>query len=476
LKILDKYILKTFTITFTTVFVILFFIFILQTIWLFIYDLAGRDLDLMLIVKFLLFGMPRIIPLVLPLSVLLASIMSFGNLAENYEFAAMKSAGISLQRTMKSLTIFIVFLSVLAFVFANNVIPYAEYKFINFRKNIAQRKPAMAIAEGQFSEIGYYTIKVDKKSGENGNHLTGITIHKKSLRGDGVRTVIKSKDGDLISNENSNILKLVLNDGYYYEDIIPKRYEDRNKIPFAKASFKKDVINLDLSVLNGDPSDQNITNTTTMLNISELNYTIDSLHKNYNRDIVSFADNIHQRVGFISINKSILPLKKENVKADLLSLLNESDQLQILQYASSTVANTLFSIDSSKDEMINKQKIINSHFIALYDKFVVAFACLMMFFIGAPLGAIIRKGGIGLPIVFAVLIFITFHFINTFGKRLAEENGILPFFGSWMSSFILTPLAILLTYRATNDIGLFNIDSILQPFQKLFQKLFPSQN
>jgi lipopolysaccharide export system permease protein len=288
----------------------------------------------MLIVKFLLFGMPRIIPLVLPLSVLLASIMTFGNLAENYEFAAMKSAGISLQRTMKRLTIFIVFLSVLAFVFANNVIPYAEYKFINFRKNIAQRKPAMAIAEGQFSEIGYYTIKVDKKSGENGNHLTGITIHKKSLRGDGVRTVIKSKDGDLISNENSNILKLVLNDGYYYEDIIPKRYEDRNKIPFAKASFKKDVINLDLSVLNGDPSDQNITNTTTMLNINELNYTIDSLHKNYNRDIVSFADNIHQRVGFISINKSILPIKKEKFNADLLSLLNESDQLQILQYAS----------------------------------------------------------------------------------------------------------------------------------------------
>ena len=476
MKILDKYILKTFTITFTTVFVILFFIFILQTIWLFIYDLAGRDLDLMLIVKFLLFGMPRIIPLVLPLSVLLASIMSFGNLAENYEFAAMKSAGISLQRAMKSLTIFILFLSVLAFVFANNVIPYAEYKFINFRKNIAQRKPAMAIAEGQFSEIGYYTIKVDKKSGENGNHLTGITIHKKSLRGDGVRTVIKAKDGDLISNENSNILKLVLNDGYYYEDIIPKRYEDRNKIPFAKASFKKDVINLDLSVLNGNQSDQNITNTTTMLNISELNYTIDSLHKNYNRDIVSFADNIHQRVGFGSVNKSVLPLKKEKVKADLLSFLNESDKLQILQFASSNITNTLFSIDSSKDEMVNKQKIINSHFIALYDKFVVAFACLMMFFIGAPLGAIIRKGGIGLPIVFAVLIFITFHFINTFGKRLAEENGIAPFFGSWMSAFVLTPLAILLTYRATNDIGLINIDSILQPFQKLFQKLFPSQN
>ena len=476
MKILDKYILKTFTITFTTVFVILFFIFILQTIWLFIYDLAGRDLDLMLIVKFLLFGMPRIIPLVLPLSVLLASIMTFGNLSENYEFAAMKSAGISLQRVMKTLTVFILFLSVLAFVFANNVIPYAEYKFINFRKNIAQRKPAMAIAEGQFSEIGYYTIKVDKKSGENGNHLTGITIHKKSWNGDGVRTVIKAKDGDLISNENSNILKLVLNNGYYYEDLIPNKYEDRNKIPFAKASFKKDIINLDLLELNGNQNNQNIANTTTMLNMSELNYTIDSLNKNYNRDLVSFADNIHQRSEIMNVNKAILPLKKDAVKADLLSLLSDSEKLQILQFASSSISSTIFSIDSSKDEMINKKKIINSHFIALYDKFVVAFACLMMFFIGAPLGAIIKKGGIGFPIIFAVLIFITFHFINTFGKRLANEDGISPFLGSWLSSIILTPMALLLTYRATNDIGLFNIDSITQNFQKLFQKLFPSQN
>ena len=166
MKIIDKYIFKTFAITFTTVFVILFFIFILQTVWLFIYDLAGRDLDLMLVVKFLLYGMPRIIPLVIPLSVLLASIMSFGSLSENYEFAAMKSAGISLQRAMRGLTIFIVILSITSFFFANNVIPYAEYKFINFRKNIAQRKPAMAIAEGQFSQIGLYSIKVDKKTGE----------------------------------------------------------------------------------------------------------------------------------------------------------------------------------------------------------------------------------------------------------------------------------------------------------------------
>ena len=179
MKILDKYLLKSFLITFATVFVILFFIFILQVVWLFISELAGKGLDFIMIMKFLLFAMPRLIPLVLPLSVLLASIMTYGSLSENYEFAAIKSSGISFQRMLRSNTIFIIFLSLISFFFANNVIPYAEYKFINFRRNIAQIKPAMAIAEGQFSEIGNYTIKVKKKSGDKGNYLTGVTIHKK---------------------------------------------------------------------------------------------------------------------------------------------------------------------------------------------------------------------------------------------------------------------------------------------------------
>jgi lipopolysaccharide export system permease protein len=459
------------------VFVILFFIFILQTVWLFISELAGKDLDLAMILKFLMFATPRIIPLVLPLSVLLSSIMTFGNLAENYEFAAMKSAGISLQRGMKSLVIFILFLSLVAFIFANNVIPYAEYKFINFRKNIAQVKPALAIAEGQFSDVGFYNIKVNKKSGENGNTLTGITIHKKSALGDGNKTVIKAKNGELISNEKSSTLKLVLNDGYYYEDIVPKKYEDRDKIPFAKSSFKKYIINIDLSKLNSAGADESkISNTYSMLNVSELTYTLDSLNKNLNTDIVSFSENSNQR---ISLPKKIKlqPFKKNTVlPSDLLSLFPNDKKLEILKMASSTIESAAFSIESTKTELEFKTKNINNHLLAFYDKFVIAFACFLMFFIGAPLGAIIRKGGLGLPIVFAVLVFITFHFINTFGKRISQENGLSPFMGAWMSSFILSPLAILLTYRATNDIGLINMDVILAPFQKIIQKIFPSQN
>lgn len=473
MKILDRYLLKTFLTTFTTVFVILFFIFILQTVWLFIAELAGKDLDFILILKFLTFSMPRIVPLVLPLSILLASIMTFGSLSENYEFAAMKSAGISLQRAMKSLIVFIVLLSFVAFWFANNVIPYAEYKFVNFRRNIAQVKPAMAIAEGQFSDVGAYNIKVEKKTGENGNLLDGITIHKKGQMGSGSNTVIKAKNGELISNEDSNILKLILRDGNYYEDIIPKKFEERKNLPFAKSEFKQYVINIDLSKLNNtDMNDEKITNTNTMLTVGELNYTIDSLHKNYSKDMSSFADNIYQRTGIVINQKE----PKGAVKATpLLEKYTNSQKEQLLRVASSSIDATAFSVESYKYEFENKQKSINIHWIALYDKFVIGFACILMFFIGAPLGAIIRKGGLGLPIVFAILIFIIYHFINTFGKKVAEENGIPPILGCWMSSLILTPLAILLTYRATNDIGLINMDVILQPFQKLYQKIFPTQ-
>ena len=475
MKILDKYLLKTFLSTFFTVFVILFFIFILQSVWLFIAELAGKDLDLFMVLKFLLFAMPRIVPLVLPLSVLLASIMTFGNFAENYEFAAMKSAGISLQRAMQSLIIFIAILSVVAFSFANNVIPYAEYKFINFRRNIAQLKPALAIAEGQFSTVGLYAIKVNKKSGPNGNTLTGITIHKKSAMGDGNKTVIKAKNGELISSEQSNNLKMVLNDGYYYEDITPKKYEDRSKVPFAKSIFKRYIINIDLSKLNKvDVNDASITNTNTMLNVSELNYTLDSLHKTMKTDILSFSENINQRNGIKRTAKVVAPIKKHKaLPSDLLSLYANDKKLAILSFAGSTVESTQFSINETNTELENKQKNINGHILAFYDKFVIAFSCFLMFFIGAPLGAIIRKGGLGLPIVFAVLIFIAFNFINTFGKRISQENGMEPLLGAWMSTLILSPMAILLTYRATNDIGLINMDVVLAPFQKIFQKIFP---
>ena len=475
MKILDRYLLTIFIKTFLTVFVILFFIFILQAVWLFIAELAGKDLDFMTVLKFIVYYMPSMVPLVLPLSILLASIMTFGDLSENYEFAAMKSSGVSLQRAMKGLTIFMVLLSVVAFFFANNVIPYSQYKFTNIRRNLAQVKPAMAIAEGQFSDVGDFNIKVDKKSGENGNILTGITIHKKAINGNASTTVIKAKNGLLRSSENSNLLQLVLYDGAQYEDIISKKYEERNRVPFTKTFFKKYIFNIDISKLNTIDENTGQVTTNNMLKISALTYTLDSLNKNYKKDVISFAENIHLRTGITpsynggTIAETMGKSGNRNSKstANLLALYDVNERIRIIETAKGSIESTQFSVNSSKEEMSYKQKNINAHWISIYDKFVISYACIMMFFIGAPLGAIIRKGGLGLPIVFAVLIFISFHFINTFGRKVAEENGIPPVLGSWLSSIVLTPLAVFLTYRATNDNNIINFESMFQILKKI---------
>lgn len=483
MKLLDRYILSSFIKTFATVFVILFFIFILQGIWLFIAELAGKDLDTWLIIKFLLFYSPKMIPLVLPLSILLASIMTFGSFAENYEFAAMKSSGISLNRAMRSLTVFIFGLSFVAFLFANNVIPIAEYEFLNMRRSILQRKPAMAIVEGQFNSVGpNFNIKVDKKSGENGEKLEGVTIHKRGANPKEV-TVIRAKTGLLNSSEKSNLLKLELFDGYYYEDVKANKPADAEKMPFAKSSFSKQIMNIDLTALN--PEDENqekISNTNTMLNVSELRFTIDSLENNYDKEAVTVADNLAMRSNGLLTTPRIKDTTtlKDNFKpvADPLSYLKTKDEkIKVLDIATNNLTGSDFSIESGKRELFDKVKNINNHWLALYDKFVIAYACLLMFFIGAPLGAIIRKGGLGLPIVFAVLIFITFHFINTFGRKVAQENGMAPFVGSWLSSFVLTPLAVLFTYRATNDMGIsINLDPVIDPVIKLVKKFRKPKN
>ncbi len=479
MKIIDKYLLKSFLITFATVFVILFFIFVLQSIWLFIAELAGKDLDFMTIFKFIFYYSPIMVPLVLPLSILLASIMTFGSFAENYEFAAMKSGGISLGRAMKYLIVCSVLFSGIAFLFANNIIPEAQYRFINLRKSIIQTKPAMAIGEGQFSKIGTTTsIHVEKKSGENGSFLEGVTMHMKKGEFGTVTTVIKAKKGVLKSDESTNLLQLDLLDGNYYEDIQPKKFEERDKLPFAKSSFKKYTVTIDLAKLNG-ASDEGaeIVNAYNMLNMSELKYTIDSLQKTFNKDIASYSDNLDKSaeslamVYNVPVSSSVVVPKKIKISDDLLDLFPTDKKAMVLDVAKNNINNTIFTLDGYKTDLEFKQNNINDHWIGYYDKILIAYSCLLMFFIGAPLGAIIRKGGLGLPIVFAILIFIIFNFANTFGKKLAGQDAIPPFIGVAAGALILTPFAILFTYRATKDMGLtIDLDWLITPIKKMFTK------
>ncbi|PQB04134.1 LptF/LptG family permease [Aureitalea marina] len=474
MKILDRYILTTYLKTFTSVFIILMFIFVLQTIWLYIAELAGKDLDVWIILKFLWYVSPRLIPLVLPLTILVTSLMVFGSFSEKYEFAAMKSTGISLQRAMRSLTVFILLLAGTAFLFANNVIPYSEYKWQNLRRNISQFKPSMVIAEGQFSQIGEdFNIKVQEKSGDRGQYLREVTIHKKNpSKPNGNYTVIRAETGELASEEGSNTLSLILRDGNYYEDVQVQDSKKQNRNPFAKSYFEEYTINIDLTELNQKDADkENDLSNHNMYKISELRVEIDTLSNKYTEDIRVFSENMLLRTGLPKMAEDKIERKPPmDTLQGVLSLYADAVDSDIINTALNNVRGTRQGIRQQKEEFKIKTKRINKHEIALHEKYALAVACIILFFVGAPLGAIIRKGGMGLPMVVAIVLFLTYHFIGIFAKNSAEDGTMHPFIASWLSSVIMLPLGIWLTYRATTDQGIFDPDAFVQRFSKLIRR------
>jgi lipopolysaccharide export system permease protein len=471
LKILDRYILSTYLKTFISVFTILMMIFILQSVWVYISELAGKELEIEIILKFLLYVSPRIVVLVLPLTILLASIMVFGGFAENYEFAAMKSTGISLQRAMKSLSVFIVFLAVISFFFANSVIPLAEFNFYSLRRNIAKVKPAMAIAEGQFNQLGNINIKVAEKSGENGEFLKDVIIHQKKGSYNGNFTVIKSKTGEFVSDETSNVLQLILFDGNYYDEIQSADYTKRTKNrPQVKSTFDKYIINIDASQFNDiDFSKKESITKHTMLNVVDLDTAIDSLYTKRGIQLTNFSKTMLKKTNQYALNLNYKTCELDSLTevVDILNLFSDRKRIQLIELASSSVEKAKKDLKSRSRTMLISQVNINKHIVAFHDKFALGLSCIILFFVGAPLGALIRKGGIGLPLIIAILIFLTYHFISLFAKNSSEDSSIDPVLAAWLSSLILLPFSIYLTSRATKDRALVDVDSILIPLKQL---------
>ncbi|MDX1272136.1 LptF/LptG family permease [Bizionia paragorgiae] len=476
MKILDRYILSSYLKTFISVFVILMLIFVLQAIWLYIKELAGKDLDLITVAKFLFYITPTLIPLILPLTILLSSIMVFGNFAENYEFAAMKSTGISLQRAMSGLSIFIVGLAITTFFFSNNVIPWAEYNSYNLRKNIAKVKPAMAIAEGQFNQIGEsFNIKVSKKSGDRGQFLDSVVIHQSEANKVGNFTTIIANKGELVSAENSNVLKLILFDGYYYNDTPPKDIQERRKEPFLKSAFEKYTMNIDLSKLNEvDLDDKAYDDKYSMLNISELSITTDSLAKARQNTYTDFSSTLYKRTNIETLNLTVDTKEATDFTGNVLDLFKTKRQVQVIEYAINAVSSTTNIINSKEADLKTKTILLNKHIMAFHEKFALAIACIILFFVGAPLGALIRKGGLGLPMVIAIVLFLTYHFIGIFAKNSAKDSSINPIIATWFSTLIMLPLSIYLTRRATADRGIFEFDHITIPLKNWMSKRFPN--
>jgi len=473
MKILDKYILRSYLTKFFSFFFLIMFVFIFQTIWMFIDDLAGKEIDFEIIFKFLIFYCPKLIPLVLPLTVLLASIMTFGDLAENYEFAAIKSSGISLFRSMKSLMYFNILLCVVVYFVSNNLIPYSEFKSYNLRKNLAKVKPSLAITEGIFNDLGLMNIKVSNKSGIDNSNLEDVIIHKTNRYNDNT-IVIKAKNGKLISDEENDILRIQLNDGYRYEEILAENPNSKQYKPHTQIYFEEHEIFIDLKqIYNVDFSEERYNNTFRMQNLKQLDYSIDSLENKLVKEYANFGENFYRRTGVFNFQTRYnRPFEKNTIDiTNYNTILVDFDlqsQKSIINSVENNINNQIANLDTQKANFFIREKIINLHKTSYHDKYAIPISTLILFLLGAPLGAIIRKGGFGFPVVTALLMFLFYHFLGTFAKNAAEDGSISPFIGSWISNIVMLPLGIYLLKRASSDKSLLNIDNI---FEELKNKL-----
>jgi len=451
---------------------ILTVIMVLQSIWLYISEFAGKDLEFIVIAKFIFYSIPISVPITLPLTILFSSIMVFGEFSEHYEFAAMKSSGISLQRAMRTLSVFIVFLGFATYYFSDSVIPASYQEFINLRRNVVKRKPARAIVSNRFNDMQGFNIRVDRKYGDNDQFLENVIIHKKTPNKTGNYTLIKSKKGELISSVNSNVLSLKLTDGNYYEDLQPKKVKQKQKLPFVKSSFKEYTMNLNLGDINDVTiSESDYSKNRKMRGINVLIKDVDSFSTDLNRNIKNHFKRTQSSSGIKHLYKKIDPECTTTIFPEKITDILDLESKKNALHSSKNNVEDIISRLTVYDKTLRKQKEdLNKFEIAIHEKFALGIACIVLFFIGAPVGAIIRKGGLGLPALYAFGLFLVYYFIGIFAKNTAEDGSISPFLASWLSTFIFMPLGILFTYRATNDKGLISFGEVFDKIAKLFKK------
>ncbi|MGY0426539.1 MAG: LptF/LptG family permease [Polaribacter sp.] len=475
MKILDRYILKSFLVPFAATFLIVLFILVMQMLWQVFENIAGKGISLLFIFKFLYYTTLNVVPQALPIGVLLSSIMALGNLGESYEFAATKSAGISLQRLVRPLIFLTILLSGINFLFLNNVFPYATLKQKNLYYNIKMKKPALALVPGSFnSDLPNYQIKFDEKYGKDKNLLKNVLIYDLTGR-KGNQKVITAKRGKIISEEGSRYMTFILYDGYYYEDYTKstKTQAKRLKMPASQATFKEYEFNINISDVIGDGSleKERIKNSYSMLTLKQLNDTIPTLKASYDAMLQSRTKSIDAVTKVKDLYRYPDSLKTKDINTEnILDNFNLQEKITVLNSAISKMNSAANTVKNNTNIIKYKRKSLNHFDSEYYNRIALSLSCLILFFIGAPLGSIIRKGGFGLPMIMAIAIYVIYYFGNTLGKNMAEESSISSFLGSWFSTMVMLLIGILLTNRATKDKGIFNVDIILQPIINFFKK------
>ena len=472
MRILNRYILKSFLVPFLATFFIILFVLIMQGLWLQFDKIAGKGIDIFIILKFLGYMTLMVVPTALPIAILLSSIMALGNLSENYEFAAIKSAGISLQKFIRPLVVLMLILSLLNFLFLNYIFPFASLKSKNLIYNMKMKEPALALVPGTFnSEIPGYSIKFDEKYGEDKNLLKNVLIYKIEPNRQN-KTDITAEKGEIISEEGSRYLTIVLKNGYYYEDMLGKKttIQSRKKVPFSKAKFDEYKVNIDISTIgNFDPDELKYKTGKEMLSLRQLSYYSDSLETPYEQFIENRATRLLASLRGGKLHKDTISDSK--MEPNILDNFGDEEKNIVMDYSMTLLKGNMENISNYKGSILIKQKMINGYDAEYHKRIAFSLACLVLFFIGTPLGSIIRKGGFGLPMIMAIVIFVIYFFISVLGKNMAESNTISPFLGGWLATIVLLPFGILLMIRATRDKGIFNIDAFLQPITSFFNKI-----
>ena len=464
IKKLDQLILKAFIGPFLVTFLISLFILVMQFFWKYIDDLVGKGLDSFTLLELTGLVATTWVPLALPLSILLSSIMTFGNLGESFEIVAIKSAGIPLLRFMRSLLWVSALFCVLAFLFANYVIPVATFKFETLLEDIRLKKPAFDIKEGVFyNKMPGYTIKIGSKD-KTGSRIGNVVIFEENnILQD---NLISADRGVMSLSPDKQTLNFKLEHGTYYQEKGP-RYSIATD--FIRLGFKDYVKHFDLSsfAINRS-SDSLYKNNADMLSARQLGIALDSLRKQ--RDEFIHNNNLGIRSYFLHFNR-IKDSTWRQVEArnrppvPLRKLIPDSTKTIIRQRASSSLIGLRNQVDIQAIEYAGQQTNIRSHLIAWHKKFSYSVACLVLFLIGAPLGAIIRKGGLGLPLVCAVVFFVIFHLLDTFGEKFARDQVMSPFLGIWLPDISMLPIGLFLTYKAMQDSQLFNKEFYYRTFK-----------
>lgn len=480
MKKVDKFLLKSFIGPLIFTFFIVLIILLLQFLWMYIDELAGKGLDFKILSELLYHFALTFVPTALPLGILLASLMTFGNMGEFSELSALKSSGIPLLRIMRPLIILIGIISVVSFFFSNNVLPYSTDKARTLLWDIRKKKPDINIQAGSFyNGVPDFSIKITTKDPAT-NRLNNLIIYDHRERR-GNYSVILADSGYMKSTKDETGLIMTLYNGHGYTEMTEKYISQAaRKFPSRRDDFKEQTIVIPLTGFDLQRSEEGLfKSNAAMLNISQLNFTIDSLNKkNANKLYTEFRDFENVKLYSVRYGNSGVKKTEDNSKNkffdtkaiyDSLPLLDKRTVLQKAIENLKVGSSVLMEVDESQKYDI---RTIRRYEVEWNKKLTMSFACLVFFFIGAPLGAIIRKGGLGTPAVISIFFFVIYYVISISGQKLVEENVVGTFAGMWAASYILMPVGIFLTYKATTDSVILNIETYLMFFKKLKDFLY----